>query len=73
MLHHARMEAVGLAVDRLALRIEAGVADAREARHHAAQARAPTGSPPSPLLPRRDSGVITGLSSTVRGTGGASG
>ncbi len=38
VLHHAGMEAVGHALDRLALQIEAAVADARMARHHAAQA-----------------------------------
>ena len=37
----------------VAVRVEARVADARPARHHAAQARAPTGSLPSPPLPRR--------------------
>jgi hypothetical protein len=38
VLHHAGMEAVHRAIDGVPVRVEAGVADAREARHHAAQA-----------------------------------
>ncbi|MCY1431500.1 hypothetical protein D9M71_474700 [compost metagenome] len=37
MLHHPRMEAVGKAVDRVALGVDAFVADVLETRHHAAQ------------------------------------
>ncbi|MCY1457698.1 hypothetical protein D9M71_750150 [compost metagenome] len=39
VLHHPRMEAIGKAVDRVALGVDALVADMLEARHHAAQAR----------------------------------
>ena len=52
VLHDARMEAVGVALDRPALQIDAAVAELRVARHDAAQARAPTGTLPSPLPSR---------------------
>ena len=64
VLHHAGMEAVGLALDRPALRVEAAVADARMARHHAAQAGHRQAALPAVVL-SSPSGVITGLTSTV--------
>ena len=72
VLDDAGMEALGLALDRPALDVDAAVADAREARHHAAQARHRQAPFPALLL-ASPIGSMVGLSSTVSGTGGASG
>ncbi len=65
VLDDARMESVGLALDRPALRIEARVAQARVAAAPGRAGPAPTGSLPSPPPSRRTSGVSTGLTSSV--------
>ena len=67
VLHHAGVEAFGLALDRLARRIDAAVADARMPGHHATQ----TGHRQAAFQPscRLAPGDL-GFSSTVSGSGG---
>ena len=73
VLHDARVEAVDLAADRLARRIEAFVA---KIACSAARRRASPGTDRQPSQPSSISsvsGVSTGLTSSVYGTGSASG
>ena len=73
VLDDARVEAVDVALDAAAGRIEALVAQPREARHDAAEARHRQAAFPAVLHARRPAASAPGLTSSVYGTGSASG
>ena len=73
VLHDARVEALGHALDRAALEVEAAVAQPRVPRDDAAQSRHRQAAFPALLHLVADSGSSTGLTRIVCGTGSASG